>query len=104
MRSGGNDGKMPNGRWAGGGMARPREFEEGAVLDAAVRCFWKQGYEATSVRDQVAHTGITAASLYNAFGDKRALYEKALDHYVEESIVDRIRRCESLPPLRALEA
>ena len=85
-------------------MARPREFDEGAVLDAAVLCFWKQGYKATSVRDLVGHTGITAASLYNAFGDKRALYEKALDHYVEESIAERIRRCESLPPLRAIEA
>lgn len=71
-------------------------------MDAAVQCFWKQGYEATSVRDLVAHTGITAASLYNAFGDKRALYQKALDRYVEDSIADRIRRCEALPPLRAI--
>ncbi|HEY1863137.1 MAG TPA: TetR/AcrR family transcriptional regulator [Roseiarcus sp.] len=85
-------------------MARPREFDEGAALHAAVLCFWKQGYEATSVRDLVEHTGVTAASLYNAFGDKRALYEKALDRYVEQSIADRIRRCESLPPLRAIEA
>ena len=85
-------------------MARPREFDEGAVLEAAVLCFWKQGYEATSVRDLVAQTGITAASLYNAFGDKRALYQKALDHYVEASVADRIRRCESLPPRQAIEA
>jgi TetR/AcrR family transcriptional regulator, transcriptional repressor for nem operon len=85
-------------------MARPREFDEGAVLDAAVLCFWKQGYEATSVRDLVEHTGITAASLYNAFGDKRELYEKALKHYVEENIADRIRRCQLLPPLQAIEA
>jgi len=85
-------------------MARPREFDERAVLNAATQCFWKQGYEATSVRDLVEHTGITAASLYNAFGDKRALYGKALDHYVEGSIADRIRRCQSLPPLRAIEA
>jgi TetR/AcrR family transcriptional regulator, transcriptional repressor for nem operon len=104
MRSGGKDGKMPNWRWAGGGMARPREFDEGAVLDAAVLCFWKRGYEATSVRDLVARTGITAASLYNAFGDKRALYRKAFDHYVEASVADRIRRCEALPPRDAIEA
>ncbi len=84
-------------------MARPREFDEDTVLDAAVQCFWKQGYEATSVRDLVAHTGITAASLYNAFGDKRSLYGRALDHYVEASIADRIRRCEALPPRRAIE-
>ena len=85
-------------------MARPREFEEGAVLDAAVLCFWAQGYDATSVKDLVAQTGLTAASLYNAFGDKRALYQRALDHYVEAGISDRIRRCEALPPLAALEA
>lgn len=85
-------------------MARPREFDEGAVLDAAVLCFWKHGYEATSVRDLVAQTGITAASLYNAFGDKRALYQKALGHYVEASVAGRIRRCERLPPRQAIEA
>jgi TetR/AcrR family transcriptional repressor of nem operon len=83
-------------------MARPREFDEDAVLDAAVQCFWKQGYETTSVRDLVAQTGIAAASLYNAFGDKRSLYGRALDHYVEVSIADRIRRCEALPPCRAI--
>jgi len=85
-------------------MARPREFDEDAVLDAAVLCFWAQGYDATSVKDLVARTGLTAASLYNAFGDKRTLYQKALDHYVEASISDRIRRCEALPPLAAIEA
>jgi TetR/AcrR family transcriptional repressor of nem operon len=85
-------------------MARPREFDEGAALNAAVLCFWKQGYEATSVRDLVAQTGITATSLYNAFGDKRALYQKALDHYVEASVADRLRRCEALPPHQAIEA
>ena len=85
-------------------MARPREFDEDAVLNAAVLCFWTQGYDATSVKDLVTRTGITAASLYNAFGDKRALYQRALDHYVEASISERIRRCETLPPLAAIEA
>ncbi len=85
-------------------MARPREFDEEAVLDAAVRCFWSRGYEATSIRDLIESTGITAASLYNAFGDKRALYEKALDHYVEGSIADRIRRLEKLAPREAISA
>lgn len=73
------------------------------MLDAAVLCFWAQGYDATSVKELVARTGLTAASLYNAFGDKRALYQKALDHYVEAGISDRIRRCEALPPLGAIE-
>jgi TetR/AcrR family transcriptional regulator, transcriptional repressor for nem operon len=85
-------------------MARPREFDEGTVLGAAALCFWKQGYEATSVRYLVEQTGVTAASLYNAFGDKRSLYQKALNHYIERSVADRIRRCDALPPLRAIEA
>ena len=73
------------------------------MLDAAVLCFWAQGYEATSVKTLVERTGITAASLYNAFGDKRAIYQRALDHYVEAGIADRIRRCAELPPRRAIE-
>ena len=85
-------------------MARPREFDEAAVLDAAVQCFWAHGYEATSVRDLIEKTGITGASLYNAFGDKRALYQRALDHYVEDSVLDRIRRCEKLAPREAIGA
>ncbi len=83
-------------------MARPREFDEETVLDAAVQCFWRRGYEATSVRDLIDMTGIAGASLYNAFGDKRALYQTALEHYVEGSISARIRRCESLPPYDAI--
>jgi TetR/AcrR family transcriptional regulator, transcriptional repressor for nem operon len=85
-------------------MARPREFDEGAVLDAAVLCFWNRGYQGTSIEDLVEKTGITAASLYNAFGNKRALYEKALDHYVEGSVADRIRRCGALAPRDAIGA
>ena len=85
-------------------MARPREFDDEAVLDAAIQCFWSRGYEATSVKDLIGKTGITAASLYNAFGDKRALFRAALDHYVEGSIGERIRRCESRPPREAINA
>src|ERR1700739_554418 len=83
-------------------MSRPREFDEGGVLDAAVQCFWAHGYEATSVRDLVEKTGITGASLYNAFGDKRALYQRVLARYVAGSVADRLQRCEQLPPREAI--
>lgn len=85
-------------------MARPREFDEETVLDAAIHCFWTQGYEAASVRVLAERTGLTTASLYNAFGDKRALYLRALDHYVENGVTARIRRCRALPPRQAVEA
>ena len=85
-------------------MARPREFDEAAVLDAAVQCFWSHGYEATSIKDLIEGTGISAASLYNAYGDKRSLYRAALDRYIEGSIGARIQRCETLPPRAAIAA
>jgi TetR/AcrR family transcriptional repressor of nem operon len=85
-------------------MARPREFDEGAVLDAAIQCFWSRGYEATSVKDLIDETGITAASLYNAYGDKRGLFRTALDRYVDNSIAGRMQRCAALPPREAIEA
>jgi TetR/AcrR family transcriptional repressor of nem operon len=97
-------GNMPVASKADVRMARPREFDEGVVLDAAVQCFWAQGYEATSVKDLMERTGLTAASLYNAYGDKRAMFRTALDHYVESSIGARIARCEALPPRDAVRS
>jgi TetR/AcrR family transcriptional repressor of nem operon len=88
-----------------GEMARPREFDEAAALDAATDCFWRDGYEATSVRDLAAHMGITGTSLYNAFGDKRSLFRLALQRYAERSTRERIARLEStLPPKQAVRA
>ncbi|HVY98537.1 MAG TPA: TetR/AcrR family transcriptional regulator [Dongiaceae bacterium] len=83
-------------------MARPREFDEAAAMNAAIRRFWAKGYEATSVRDLADDMGITCASLYNAFGDKRTLYRKALDHYVENGLGERLRRYQRLAPRKAI--
>ena len=63
------------------------------------------GYEATSVRDLAEKMGITGASLYNAFGDKRSLYRCALAYYVRESFGDRVGRFEgNMPPRQAITA
>jgi TetR/AcrR family transcriptional repressor of nem operon len=84
-------------------MPRPREFDEQVVLDAALMQFWSHGYEATSTRDLAQSMGITSASLYNAFGDKRSLYRRVLQHYVERSLEERLRRYALLAPHTALE-
>jgi TetR/AcrR family transcriptional regulator, transcriptional repressor for nem operon len=66
-------------------------------------CFWRDGYEATSVRDLAARMGIAGASLYNAFGDKRSLFREVLQRYAERSTRERIARLEStLPPKQAV--
>jgi TetR/AcrR family transcriptional repressor of nem operon len=83
-------------------MARPTEFDEATALEAAMNCFWAQGYELTSVRDLAEQMGITGASLYNAFGDKRSLYRQALRHYLEQTVRDRVARLERLRPFPAI--
>jgi TetR/AcrR family transcriptional repressor of nem operon len=86
-------------------MARPREFDEAAVLDAATDCFWRDGYEATSVRELAAEMGIAAPSLYNAFGDKRSLFRAVLLRYAERSMRARLAQLETtLPPKQAIRA
>lgn len=64
-------------------MGRPRIFDEEAVLDAAVDCFWTRGYEATSTRTLAERMNLTVASLYNAFGDKKRLFALALRRYLD---------------------
>jgi TetR/AcrR family transcriptional repressor of nem operon len=66
-------------------VARTKEFDPDAALRAALELFWEQGYEATSMADLVQHMGIARASIYATFGDKRALYLRALDRYGEET-------------------
>lgn len=84
-------------------MARPREFDEASALEAAIACFWNRGYEATSVRDLAENMGLSAPSLYNAYGDKHALFVQALEHYLDRSMRERIERLEtSLPPKQAI--
>lgn len=63
---------------------RPREFDEDEVLDRALDVFWERGYEATSVSDLMKATGLAKGSLYKAFGDKRQLFLRALERYLEQ--------------------
>ncbi|MGI5288643.1 TetR/AcrR family transcriptional regulator [Nonomuraea polychroma] len=65
-------------------MARPRKFEEEQAVEAAMRAFWKAGYEATSTQDLCAATGLGRSSIYNTFAGKHDLFEKALRHYMDE--------------------
>ncbi len=64
---------------------RPRAFDRDAALDAATEMFWRRGFSATSMADLCEAMGISAPSLYAAFGSKEDLYEAALKHYSETS-------------------
>ncbi|SDW07248.1 TetR/AcrR family transcriptional regulator [Paenibacillus sp. CF384] len=65
-------------------MARPKEFDEDIVLQKAMQLFWEQGYEKTSMHQLVAHMGIHKGSLYDTFGEKKRLYNLALQRYCEQ--------------------
>jgi AcrR family transcriptional regulator len=64
-------------------VGRPREFDPAEALDKALKIFWEKGYEGTSLTDLTESMGINRPSLYAAFGNKEALFRKALDRYGE---------------------
>ncbi len=63
-------------------MARPREFDRTQALEQAMRVFWAQGYDATSLCDLLGAMSLSKSSLYETFGSKHELYLSALDHYI----------------------
>ncbi|TGX55654.1 TetR/AcrR family transcriptional regulator [Sphingomonas gei] len=65
---------------------RPREFCVDEALGQALRVFWSKGYEGASLTDLTDAMGITRPSLYAAFGNKEALFRKALDLYEREKL------------------
>jgi AcrR family transcriptional regulator len=65
---------------------RPREFCVDEALAAALRVFWTKGYEGASLTDLTEAMGITRPSLYAAFGNKEALFRKALDLYEHDKL------------------
>ncbi len=87
-------------------MARTKEFDPDAALQAALELFWRRGYEATSMADLVSHLGIARASIYATFGSKRELYAKALERYSEQHgpdiVVELSQPGPALPAVRAV--
>ena len=67
-------------------MPRPKSFAPDKVLALAMQAFWKRGYASTSVSDLTEAMGINKFSLYNTFGDKRAVFLAALDRYSTEVV------------------
>ncbi|MFF2910603.1 TetR/AcrR family transcriptional regulator [Paenibacillus sp. NPDC057934] len=62
-------------------MSRPREFDYDKVLHQLMLTFWEKGYKGTSLADLVAVSNLKKQSLYGAYGDKHALFIKALRLY-----------------------
>jgi AcrR family transcriptional regulator len=78
---------------------RPPAYVPEVALARATKAFWDSGFAATSLDDLAAATGMNRPSLYGAFGDKHALYLKALSAYWEAG---RSGMTEALAPERPL--
>lgn len=79
---------------------RPRKFDETEVVERARDVFWNYGYAASSLDDLAAATGLNRPSLYAAFGDKHALYLRALQENRMWSVEGIRQRMASSAPLR----
>lgn len=83
-------------------IGRPREFDRDQTLLAIVEVFWRLGYNQTSFRELEEATDEGRQSLVNAFGDKAAIFEKALQCYIDQRVgeVIQILRDDGEPQLR----
>lgn len=73
-------------------MGRTRTFDEADVTTKAMHAFRRVGYAALSIKDLEKATGLSSGSLYNSFGDKKAVFRKALRHYNDTVVSYRIDR------------
>ena len=62
-------------------MGRPKAFDPDLALERAIEVFWEHGFEGTAMSDLVGAMEIARQSLYDTFGDKRELFQRAVEHY-----------------------
>src|SRR4051794_36157844 len=67
-------------------MARPRRFDESALLDVATELFWSKGFDGTSIEDISAVTGVANGSVYAAYGSKLNLFLVLFKRYCERRV------------------
>lgn len=84
-------------------MARIREYDPELVLDLAMKTFWKEGYEGTSIRALAKACNLTTRSMYNAYPDKDKFFEATLDHYYQKVLNPILQILESRTGFSALE-
>jgi AcrR family transcriptional regulator len=82
---------------------RPRAYNPQKALAKALETFWKAGYSGTSLDDLSVAMGMNKPSIYAGFGDKKALYLKAVELYrslsrasIEQALASSPTLCEGL--------
>ena len=65
-------------------MVGVRQFDEQEMIATALDVFWRKGLHDATMQDLAAATGVQRGSLYNAYGDKEAIFLRAFDQYAEQ--------------------
>jgi TetR/AcrR family transcriptional repressor of nem operon len=79
-------------------MPRAREYDESALISLAMNTFWSRGYRGTSIEDLVSESGVSRASLYTAYPDKRGLFIQSIKRYLDEIVEGNVRRLNEVEP------
>lgn len=85
-------------------MPRQKEYDRQSVIESAGTVFYQKGFEATSMTDLVAATGLNTASMYKEFKSKEGLFEASLDNYLAHHIQHLIAEMVNAPSLESLVA
>jgi len=85
-------------------MARPRKYSFETARESIMNAFWENGFQATSLADLIAATGMKKGSLYRAFGDKTAMFQLALLEYDRIAVIATVAKMDSLSGKEALSA
>lgn len=76
-------------------MPRPRSHSRSALVDNAMKAFWKIGYQAVSMGDLVRETGVSRGGIYSDFAGKQELFHACLDHYQEAVVTPAFAQVEA---------
>jgi TetR/AcrR family transcriptional repressor of nem operon len=85
-------------------MGRHKKFDLDEVIDKSIDVFLVKGYDATGIKDIVEATNVHPGSLYNAFGNKRQIYRRVLERFIELSrFNETLAKAETAPPRKTIE-
>ena len=80
-------------------MGAKRQFDEDEVLGLVAEHFWRHGYGATKMAELSDITGLTKTSLYNAFGNKEALFVRVMNFYQNMVLTPAFARVDLQKPM-----
>jgi TetR/AcrR family transcriptional repressor of nem operon len=86
-------------------VSRPKAFDPQRALDSALHCFKQHGFNGASLATLTQEMGVGRASLYATYGDKRALFMRALQDYSDATFGFFRQRLEAAPdPIAEIRA